>query len=96
MKETTPELVWPVLDLYEYLNKKGLCDQIVEWDFHCFTFYHWNLKMSELVPTLSIVHGRITEVFYPRRIMPVVFRRINWEITGALDRTTQKFVKSGV
>lgn len=84
-------------DLFNYLQKKGLCDQIHirQGEKIEYIFYHWNKVMSNLIPSVVIVNNFISELKYPREFMPMVFRYVNYKIQNNLT-LEHKFVRGFV
>lgn len=83
-----------LIKIYEYLNKNGLCDQIHYWkDREEFVFYHWNKQMSDLIPTVVVKGKQISELKYPRFLMPLVFMFVNSDIENDIDLEEHRFVR---
>lgn len=57
-------------ELYIYLNKLGLADQVHFRNGNQVVFYHWNKTMSELLPSVTIENSRIERLYYGRKFMP--------------------------
>ena len=68
-----------VLDLYEYLNKLDLADQVHIRGIDQIVFYHWNRAKSDLIPSLTLEGKRIEKMFYPRSVMPKIYALANQE-----------------
>jgi hypothetical protein len=85
------------MQLYIYLNKRGLADQV-----HIYTnddgfvelvFYHWNQIGSSLTPTMKVFKNRIEHVYYPRAMIPMIYKLINIEIVNNFDLEKHKFLR---
>lgn len=79
--------------IYVYLNKKGLCDQVRIYDEGEIIFYHWNQVGSQLIDSLIVKGNQIHKLGYPRDIIPEMFKRVDVEIVNNLDPKIHKFVK---
>lgn len=66
-----------VLNLYEYLNKLGLADQVHLRGEEQIVFYHWNLAKSDLIPSLTLEGKRIEKMYYPRSVIPKIYALAN-------------------
>lgn len=62
-----------VIDLFDYLNRLGLADQIHLRNNNQIVYYHWNKAKSDLIPSVILQDGRIENLHYPRRSMPKVY-----------------------
>ena len=80
-----------IKELYKYLNKIGLCDQIHLRDNET-VFYHWNRNKSDLIPTLSLHEKRVEQVYYSRSVAPLLYFYINSDIENDLT-SEDKFVR---
>lgn len=78
--------------LYVYLNKLGLADQIFKWKEGEFTFYHWNKPMTNLIPSITVKDGEIYHIHYSRDMMPLIYKNVNAVILNDLDES-HKFVR---
>jgi len=78
-------------ELYKYLNKIGLCDQIHLRDSEI-VFYHWNRNKSDLIPTLSLHGTKIEQIYYSRSVAPLLYVYVNIEIENDL-KEEDKFVR---
>ena len=79
--------------IYIYLNKKGLCDQVHLFRDGEMIFYHWNQVGSQLIDSLVVKNGRIHKLGYPRDIIPGMFKRIDVPIKNNFVPEKHKFVK---
>jgi hypothetical protein len=78
--------------IYMYLNKRGLCDEVHKWGEHEYIFYHWNKVKSNLIPSLVVYKDKISEIKYSRDLIPVLFSLINYTIINDL-KAEYKFVR---
>lgn len=79
--------------IYVYLNKKGICDQVRVLDDGEISFLHWNQVRSQLIEAAVVKNGMIHKLGYSREIIPALFARINTKIINNLDPKIHKFVK---
>ena len=66
-----------VIDLFDYLNRLGLADQIHLRNNEQMVYYHWNKAKSDLIPSVLLKEGRIENLYYPRSNMPKVYALAN-------------------
>lgn len=78
-----------VTQLFGHLNKIGLADQIHLRENDEIIFYHWNNSMTDLIPSLSIKRGLIERHYYPRSIVPLLYKATNTEIINDLTEEHQ-------
>lgn len=81
-----------IMQLYVYLNKIGLADQIHLRNQEII-FYHWNSIQSDLIKSLVIRNNLIEQITYPRSIVPLLYRAINTELENDLNIEKFKFIK---
>ena len=79
-------------DIYEYLNKLGLADQVHLRKGDQIVFYHWNKAMSDLIPSIMLQGNRIEKLYYQRSLMPKVYAFANQTFENDLT-TSQEFVR---
>lgn len=72
-------------ELFAYLNKLGLADQVHFRNNNQIVFYHWNKVMSELLPSLTLQDNQIEKIYYPRSMIPKVYTMV--EETFEVDFT---------
>lgn len=82
-----------MMQLYVYLNKIGLADQIHLRNEEEIVFYHWNNIQSDLVKSLVIRGKLIEQINYPRSIVPLLYRAVNTDIENDLNIEKYKFIK---
>lgn len=78
-------------EIYTYLNKVGLADQVHLRKGNQMVFYHWNRAMTELIPSLTIQDNRIEKMYYARAFMPKIYAFVNLEVEN--DFTNQQFLR---
>lgn len=78
-------------EIFRYLNKLGLADQIHLRVGNQVVFYHWNKGMTDLLPTLTIENNRIEKMYYARKFMPKLYALTHLEITN--DLKDEEFVR---
>lgn len=66
-----------IIDLFDYLNRLGLADQIHLRNNEQIVYYHWNKSKSDLIPSVVLKEGRIENLYYPRSNMPKVYALAN-------------------
>lgn len=49
--------------------------------------------MSDLIPSLVVKGKEISELKYPRFLMPLIFRIVNSEVINDVDLEKHKFVR---
>lgn len=62
-----------VTEIFNYLNKIGLADQIHLRNNNQIVFYHWNRAMSELIPSLTLQDNRVEKYYYSRSFIPKLY-----------------------
>lgn len=65
------------LEIFKYLNRLHLADQVHVRDGDQMVFYHWNRAMSDLIPSVVIQGDKIEQVYYPRSIVPRLYLIMN-------------------
>lgn len=80
-----------VTEIYKYLNKLGLADQVHLRNGNQIVFYHWNKGMTDLEPTLTIENNRIEKMYYARKIMPKMYVLTHLDIEN--DLANEEFIR---
>lgn len=78
-------------EVFDYLKRIKLADQVHFRENGQIVFYHWNIGMTDLVPSLTLENGRIEKIYYPRKVMPWIY--IITTNTIENDFTTQEFLR---
>lgn len=79
-------------EIYSYLNKLGLADQVHLRKDNQIVFYHWNQIMSDLIPSLTVANGRIEKMYYGRTFIPKMYAFTNVEIEN--DFTDEQYIRN--
>lgn len=80
------------LKLFVHLKRLGLAD-FVHIQKEEIIYYHWNTIKSDLIPVFSIRNERIERIWYPRSVIPLIYRLANTQIQNTLDPDRHPFVK---
>ena len=80
------------LELFNYLNKLGLADQVHLRSGGEIVYYHWNRGMTDLIPSVTLKDNRIEKLYYARTFMPKVFILANHSFTNNFTEE-HKFVR---
>lgn len=67
-------------EIFDYLNKLGLADQVHLRNNNQMVFYHWNQIASDLIPSITIQGDKIERIYYPRSLVPRIFDWTNLTI----------------
>lgn len=79
--------------IFGYLNKLGLADQVHFYDGEEIIFYHWNRAISDLILSVSIKNGLIERIDYPRMVIPLIYKMVNTKIENDLNTEEYKFTR---
>jgi hypothetical protein len=80
-------------DIFNYLNKLGLADQVHLRNNEQIIFYHWNVTSSELLISLVVQANRIEKISYKRSNYPKIYAMANAEIENDFDLNIHKYVR---
>lgn len=78
-------------EVFNYLNRKGLADQVHFRGINQIVFYHWNRGMTDLEPSITIENNRIERLYYPRKVMPLMYMITPQEIEN--DFEDQQYIR---